>query len=64
LNPVQLSPQASIEFFRPTTGARKHVVTIEKPINEFLSVSPDGQFLLYTRQDRQTTELMLVENFR
>jgi Tol biopolymer transport system component len=64
LNPLQFSPQASIEFFRPSTGVRKHIVTIEKALNDFLSISPDGQFLLYTRLDRQTNELMLVENFR
>jgi Domain of unknown function (DUF5050) len=60
----QTSPQARIEFFQPATGVRKDIVTIEKPDSDFLSVSPDRQFLLYTRQDRQSSELMLVENFR
>ncbi len=64
LNPARTSPQASIEFFRPATGAHNHIVTIEKSIGNFPSISPDGQFLLYTRQDRETNELMLVENFR
>jgi Tol biopolymer transport system component len=64
LNQARTSPKASIEFFRPASGARKHIASIEKPVDEPLSVSPDGQFLLYTRQDRETNELMLVENFR
>jgi hypothetical protein len=72
LNRGQESPQASIESFWPATGARKHIANIEKPLpyarSEVsplaLSVSPDGRFLFYTRQDRQTSELMLVENFK
>ena len=42
---------------------RKHIVTIEMPIDNFLSVSPDGQFLFNTRLDCRINELMLVENF-
>ena len=29
-----------------------------------LDVSPDGRWILYTRQDRAGSDLMLVENFR
>ena len=36
--PGQLSPHASIESFRPATGARKHIATIEKPLRTDLSV--------------------------
>jgi serine/threonine protein kinase len=54
----------NVEFFQPASGARKHIAAIEKPVQEQrLSVSPDGQFLFYTRLERQTHELMLVENF-
>jgi serine/threonine protein kinase len=71
-NRGQETHEANIESFRPATGARKHIATIEKPVpygrseasRVALSVSPDGRFLFYTRQDRQTSELMLVENFK
>jgi hypothetical protein len=36
-------------------------------VNEFVSgleVSPDGQRILYTQQDRLAGDIMLVENFR
>ena len=72
LNRAQKTPTASIESFQPSTNVRKHIATIEKPLpygrSEVsplaLSASPDGKFLFYTRQDRQTSELMLVDNFR
>ena len=71
-NRGQETQEANIESFRPATGARKHIATIEKPVpygrseasRVALSVSPDGRFLFYTRQERQTSELMLVENFK
>jgi Tol biopolymer transport system component len=38
--------------------------TIEKPVNMYLDVSPDGRRLLYSQIDHQVENLMLVENFR
>jgi Tol biopolymer transport system component len=59
------SSRASIESFRPVTGERKHVATVEKPsIQSNFSVSKDRRFLIYTLTDRETSELMLVEHFR
>ncbi len=71
-NQGQETPEANIESFRPGTSARKHIATIETPVpygrseasRVALTVSPDGRFLFYTRQERQTSELMLVENFK
>ncbi|MCU1272886.1 MAG: serine/threonine protein kinase [Bryobacterales bacterium] len=60
----QISPRGTIEFFRPASGSRKHIATIEKPLTALLSLSPDEQFFFYTRLDREVNELMLVENFR
>lgn len=59
-----ISSRGTIEFFQPATGARKHIAIIEKPIKLPLSLSPDGQFLFYTKLDREINELMMVENFR
>jgi hypothetical protein len=59
------SPQVTVEVFRPRTGTRKRITTINQPNRgALLSLSADGQFLFYTRRDRQINELMLVENFR
>ncbi len=42
------------------------VVSLEKRLTPFgaLTVSPDGQRLLYSQIDQSGSDLMLVENFR
>jgi hypothetical protein len=37
----------------------------EKPIDHYgISLSPDGKWLYYTQADRNSSNIMLVENFR
>jgi hypothetical protein len=37
---------------------------IEKPINLYMDVSPDGRWLIYSQRDQRVADLMLVENIR
>jgi len=46
------------------TGKTSKLLTIEKPIYQFIDSSPDGRTVLYTQTDQGGTDLMLVENFR
>jgi Tol biopolymer transport system component len=65
--PRPATPQTVINFFSFDTRQIKPVATPEKgPLNGpmGLSVSPDGQWLLYAQQDHSTSDLMLLENFR
>jgi eukaryotic-like serine/threonine-protein kinase len=56
----------AIDFFSFATRGVKRI-TVMQDVNEFVSgleVSPDGQRILYTQQDRLAGDIMLVENFR
>jgi hypothetical protein len=50
-------------FHKFATNQTITLGTIEKPISIYLDVSPDGRWLLYSREDQQVENLMLVENF-
>jgi hypothetical protein len=54
----------SIRFFSFKTGATTFVAPMEGSAAMGLSVSPDGEYVLYSETDQQSTELMLVENFQ
>jgi len=56
-----------IEFFSFATGQVTPVAAPEKPIFRNIwgmAVSPDGQWLLFTQIDQQSSDIMLIENFR
>ncbi|HEX6730428.1 MAG TPA: protein kinase [Pyrinomonadaceae bacterium] len=56
----------AIDFFSFATRSVKRI-TVMQDVNEFVSgleVSPDGQRILYTQQDRLAGDIMMVENFR
>jgi hypothetical protein len=57
-------PGSSIQFFDFANERIRPVATIEKPVFSGLTVSPDGQWILYTQADEAGSDLMLVENFR
>lgn len=46
------------------TGRDETVATIEADLISGLSVSPDGQTILYGRSSWGTSDLMMVESFR
>jgi Tol biopolymer transport system component len=54
----------SIQFFDLATNKIRSICSIERPIEVFLSVSPDERWILYSQIDQMGSDLMLVENFR
>ena len=63
--PAPKSPAAnSIQFLNLATGATREILTIDKPVDLGLAISPDGRYLLFTQIDYVGQDLMLVENFR
>ncbi len=47
------------------SGGKPHTITtLNRPIENFPSVSPDGRDLLYSTGDDPVYEIMLVDNFR
>ncbi len=53
-----------IQFFNFATKKIRSITTIKKPIDLYLSVSPDGGWILYSQIDQMDSDLMLVENFQ
>jgi Tol biopolymer transport system component len=56
--------KSSIHFLSFATGKVKTLAPMSGPPGEGLSVSPDGQSLLFSQQDEAGSDLMLVENFQ
>ena len=53
-----------LEFFDFKTERTKELGALPGPLGWGISVSPDEQWLLYGKDDRQGSDLMLIENFR
>ena len=62
--PVTSATSSSIEFLSFETGKRLPVATFDAPISGGIAVSRDGHSILYSRVERNGSELMLVEDFR
>ena len=60
--PAQAS--RSIRYFDFSTRKTREVLKTNVDLDEGLSVSPDGRYLLYAQVDRQNADIMIVENFR
>jgi len=54
----------SIRFFDFATKESQTIFRSERSIEGYLSVSPDGQQILYSQSDLRGSDLMLVENFK
>jgi Tol biopolymer transport system component/serine/threonine protein kinase len=66
--PSEWSPHPAIEFFSFATGRANRVTSLHKaPVGNAhpgLSVSPDGRWILCALLEQDTSDIMLVENFR
>jgi eukaryotic-like serine/threonine-protein kinase len=61
--PSESPTSGSIHFLGFETNKAVHIFTADAPILE-MGISPDGRSILYSRVERDSSELMLVENFR
>jgi hypothetical protein len=64
---VEAKPRPAIEFFRFATRRATRVFVPEKDpayADAGLALSPDGRWILYVQMDQETSDIMLVENFR
>jgi hypothetical protein len=58
-------PREVLQFYNFATRKSRALLTLDKPPNIGLSVSPDGLWLIYSQMDREAgSNLMLVDNFR
>jgi len=59
------SPGAStIQFLDAASGKVSTLATLDKPLEHGLVVSPDDAYVVWSRVDRETVNLMLVDGFR
>jgi dipeptidyl aminopeptidase/acylaminoacyl peptidase len=54
----------NLKFLDFKTGEIRTLAMLSGPVGDEFSVSPDEQWLLFYRADRQRGELMLIDNFR
>jgi Tol biopolymer transport system component/tRNA A-37 threonylcarbamoyl transferase component Bud32 len=54
----------TIQFLDTATGKTSTLATLDKPMSGGMCVSPDDAYVVWGREERNTLDLMLVENFR
>jgi Tol biopolymer transport system component len=59
-----LDVAAHVKVLDYSTHAIRTLATLPGPVGDEMSISPDGQFMLFCKADREGSELMLIENFR
>lgn len=62
--PERREGRSEPQFLDFTTGAISRLVSIDRPIDLGLAVSPDEKELLFTQTDYAGRDLRLVENFQ
>ena len=55
--------KGTIEFYDFATRQARTVAKADKPLDFGLDATPDGRFVVYAQTDRNTDELLLVDNF-
>ncbi len=56
--------RSSLQYYDFAAAASRPVKTDKAPSNSYLTVSPDGRWLLYTQVDQGGSDLMRVDHFR
>ena len=56
--------RATLKRIDLPTGRVTSLLTIDRPPDLGLALSPDSRYLLFTKVDYSGSDLMLVENFR
>jgi hypothetical protein len=51
-------------FYDFASGQTRKILTIQRPVDNHIAVSPDGRTILYPQSDESGSVLMLVDNFR
>jgi hypothetical protein len=57
------SEQGKLEYFDFHTGTRTPIGSVEKSIFG-LALAPDGKSLLYSRNESEESDIMLIKNFQ
>ena len=55
---------AQLDFYRFADGAIRPLASIDRPVHRFLSSSANGRAVVYTKIDREDSDVMLVDPFR
>jgi Tol biopolymer transport system component len=55
---------SDICLYEFASGRTRKILTIERPVDNHIAVSPDGRTILYPQADQSGSVLMLVDNFR
>lgn len=61
---IHREPPPTIYCHDFETGETRKLAPVERRPSRGFSVSPDGQWILYTRDDIDDSDIMLIENFR
>ena len=59
-----LNAPRSISFYDFATRETRVIFRADKDLEEGMSISPDGRYLLYSQIDQANADIMLVNNFR
>jgi Tol biopolymer transport system component len=62
--PPDKAGPSDIRLYEFSTGKVSKILTIERGVDEYIAVSPDSRWILYTHLDDAASDLMLVENYR
>src|SRR5262249_16558213 len=62
--PKDKAGHSDLDFYEFASDQTRKLLTVERPVDNHIAVSPDGRTILYPQLDRSGSVLMLVENFR